>query len=69
MSTKRRVRKSEVDTLLEGLSVGEKIPVTSTRGYWKNRQSLFHGKFPKRHVALIKHEEDGVVKYTAERIK
>jgi hypothetical protein len=68
MVDKKRKRKSEVDRILEGLAVGESHTITGSTSYWKNRQGLFHEKFPKRHVAIMQSTIEGKTEFIAKRI-
>lgn len=69
MADKRRKRKSEVDRILESLSVGEQHPITGSLSYWKNRQGLLHGKYPKRHVAIMQSEKGSGTEFIAKRLE
>lgn len=52
MERRKRVRISKVDAAIEGLKVGNVIPVEGALSYWRNRQALFHQNNPDAWVSI-----------------
>lgn len=65
MERRGALKTSDPDKKFRELVVGQKIPVTGSLSYWRNRQQLFHKKYPEAWLRIA--NENGA--YFATRIK